>query len=219
MSEKLLAYIGSEGMALLQKSMSHIDASNKEQYLNTLQVLPRAVLSWIFNLTKSIDKHASKKIKVPGIDLILDITKNTPTKYTGKLYNETTNHSFDNDNLANISMLLLKSIDCLDVPEEEVTDEAEAEIQKAINYMVQRFCFTDKISVKLSKSELNARCPDCNENIKLSEDSNKLCICFKSLNRHLYLSKNIDGSYKVNFPNSWSKANINLLIKALKKIG
>lgn len=211
--KKLEAFIGPEGVSVIRKAVGHItDSADQEKYVNALQILPRAAMSWVYNITKSLDKGQTKEVKIPGLDFNLKITKNTPSKFSGSLGEA----SFENEILPNIGVSLLKSIDCLDLDIQEVNEKVEQEIQKAINFLVNRH-LVPKVSVKLAKNELNARCPDCNENIRLSEDGNKLCICFKVMNRHLHLSKNTDGSYKCQFPSSWSKDQIVLLINTLKK--
>ena len=209
-------YLGPQGVAVLKKALkqSDTDSDNWSEMVDSMQIMPRSVIAWAHNLVKNLTDSKEKFAGIPGTEYVISITKKD-NKFDYQIVKKTETVIQESSvELPGVVMSLLKVTDSMNNIEKAVDSE---ELQKAINFLVEKFHFTkDKISVTISKSESSATCPDCNQKIQLSTDKNKLCICFKIFKNHLHVNKSEDGRLKVNFDGKWDRKNIFLLVSALK---
>ncbi len=75
--EKMLkAFVGQSGISLLQKAFAAAGKGTElSNYSESLQILPRAVLSWAHNVAKNASANLQKHA-IPNTEYILAIKKN-----------------------------------------------------------------------------------------------------------------------------------------------
>lgn len=211
---RLKEYLGPQGFSVLQKALKQTqsDPSDMVSFMDGLQILPRAVLSWAYNITKNLSDKTQKFI-VPTTEYILSIKKND-NKFDFELIKKTETITQTSVELPSLILKLFEVTDLLDVVEKNFNSNLD-DLQKAINLLVEKFHFNNT-RVTINKFETIAVCPDCNENITLNEEKQKLCMCFRIFKNNLHVKRNMNGSLTVNFTDKWSKENIYLLMKTLK---
>lgn len=214
LEKTIIDYMGPQGVNLIKKALKdkNLDSANVEQYLIDLQILPRAVLSWAHN---AIEKAIStqKSFSLPSTEYIVNISKNGQ-KLSYSLVKKTetiiTKSEVEVPEFVLDLFKLTKSF-------EQISDfDADHTIQKAIDFFVKKFHFSNILSATIKKSETETACPDCGQQIKIDENHQKLCLCFKIFKKHLHIKKNTDGNYQLKFDGNWDKTSAYLLIKALK---
>ncbi len=207
-------YIGPLGYRVLIKALNkqNLDKNELPNYLNGMQIVPRALLSWAFNIAKNATE-TTKNFNVPNTDYTLTLKK-TQNKLDFKIVQKTeTILAQDSVELPSLITSLLDVTKNLDIVDKFFTNDDMSDLQKAINYLVEKFHFQNT-KVVISKSDSFADCPDCNGQIDLNKS--KLCICFSFLKKSLHVRKSENGALVVNFGGKWDKSNIYLLMKTLK---
>ncbi len=212
LEKKVQNFIGPQGLLILKKAIKQTNSD--VNVLEELQILPRAVIAWAFNVAKNLSNKTFKS-DIPDTNYVLSIKKNN-NKFDFELIQKTeTVLSQQSVELPAVIFKLLEVTNTLETVEKNFNNNLE-DLQKAVNFLVAKFHFGNSVKVTLSKSETQARCPDCGDLIRLDENHNKLCVCFRILKNHLYVKKNENGSLSVKFSDKWSKENIYLLMKSLK---
>lgn len=210
-------FLGPQGLTILQKALrqTNSDPSNMPEYMNSLQIYPRALISWVYNIAKNMATD-SYKAAVPSTEFVLSIKKNEK-KFDFELIKKTEIIvSQKSVELPSIILNLLQLTNSVDIVEKNFNDNMP-DLQKAINFLVEKFHFDkNKITVRINKNETNAVCEDCGQNIKIDENHQRLCICYKILGKNLHVKKNEDSSLTVSFSGKWDKTNVYLLMKSLK---
>jgi len=211
LEKKVQDFIGPQGLMILKKALKQTESDL--DVLNSLQLLPRAVLSWAFNITKNLSGNV-QNFNIPTTEYVLSISKNED-KFDFELTKKTESIVIQKSvELPSLVLKLFEVTNLLDVIEKNFNTEAN-DLQKAINFLVEKFHFNNT-KVTINKHETVAQCPDCGENIVLNEEKQKLCVCFSFLKKNLHVKRNISGSLTINFTDKWSKENIYLLMKTLK---
>lgn len=217
LEKSIQEYLGPQGLTILQKALKQTkaDPSNMSEFMESLQILPRAIISWTFNVAKNLSTNTFKAA-VPNTEYVLSIKKNQ-NKFDFELIKKTeTIVSQQSVELPAIMLKLLEVTGSLDFVEKGFNDNF-ADLQKAINFLVEKFHFDkNKITVTINKNETTGTCEDCGQNLKINEQHQKLCICYKVLGKNLHVRKNEKGSLIVSFSGKWDKQNVYLLMKSLK---
>jgi len=215
--EQLSDFIGPTGSAVLIKSLKTVFNQDDEGLIKTLeqlQIKNRALCSWISLLSKKLDEPGDAvKVIIPSTKHTLELVKADKHIYTAILGEQ----QIVGKDLPSIASELMT------LPEfEEHLDKSEAkslpQVQEVIGFLVKEFLFPEKKhnTLNLNKSEGNSKCPDCGEQIRISETGSKLCFCYKFLgNNSLHIAKSENG-LKITFSNRWDKQNILMLAQALK---
>ena len=99
-------------------------------------------------------------------------------------------------------------VDVLESPSHE-DDKKEAKVQSKELKELQK-------DVKLSKSELATRCPECG-NKEFIGDKFVGCACLGIVNKNGILVKHHDGQYHLEFDSNWSTEDISNLLSVLKR--
>lgn len=210
-------FLGPQGLNILQKALKQTkaDPSNMSEFMESLQILPRAIISWAFNITKNVSSNVLK-VSIPSTEYVLSIKKNA-NKFDFELIQKTqTVFSQVSVELPIVIVKLLEVTNSLDIVQKGFNDNLE-DLQKAINFLVEKFHFDkNKIMVTINKNETNGKCEDCGQPLKIDENHQKLCICYKVLGKNLHVKKNENGSLSVSFSGKWDRQNVYLLMKSLK---
>lgn len=210
-------FLGPQGLMVLQKALKQTksDPANMVDFMESLQILPRAIISWAFNIAKNLP-DSGQKLSIPSTEYVLSLKKND-NKFDFEIIKKTeVVVSQQSVELPSVVLKVLELASSLDFVEKGFNDNME-DLQKAINFLVEKFHFDkNKITVIINKNETSATCEDCGENIKIDENHKKLCICYKVLGKNLHVKKNEQGSLTVSFSGKWDKQNVFLLMKTLK---
>jgi Zn finger protein HypA/HybF involved in hydrogenase expression len=217
LEKNIQEFLGPQGLMVLQKALKQVqtDPANMVDFMESLQILPRAVLSWAFNIAKNLPLNG-QKMAIPSTEYVLSLKKNDG-KFDFEIIKKTeVVVSQQSVELPSIVLKILELTASLDFVEKGFNDNVE-DLQKAINFLVEKFHFDkNKITVTINKNETFGTCEDCGQNIKIDENHKKLCICYKVLGKTLHVKKNESGSLTVNFSGKWDKQNVYLLMKTLK---
>lgn len=217
LEKSIQEYLGPQGLTILQKALKQTkaDPSDMTEFMESLQILPRAIISWTFNVAKNLTANAFKA-NIPNTEYVLSIKKNN-NKFDFELIKKSeTVVSQNSVELPSIMLKILEVTHSLDFVEKGFND-SYADLQKAINFLVEKFHFDkNKITVTINKHESTATCEDCGQNIKIDENHQKFCICYRVLGKTLHVKKNEKGSLTVSFSGKWDKQNVYLLMKTLK---
>jgi hypothetical protein len=217
LEKNIQEFLGPQGLMVLQKALKQTksDPANMVDFMESLQILPRAIISWAFNIAKNLPTNG-QKLSIPSTEYVLSIKKNE-NKFDFDIIKKTeVVISQQSVELPSVVLKVLELASSLDFVEKGFNDNLE-DLQKAINFLVEKFHFDkNKITVIINKNETSATCEDCGENIKIDENHQKLCICYKVLGKALHVKKNEQGSLTVSFSGKWDKQNVYLLMKTLK---
>lgn len=210
-------FLGPTGLAVLQKALKQTDIGPEalDELMESMQILPRAVISWTFNLAKSLNDNTAKT-SIPSTDYAISIKK-TEGKYDFEIIKKTevvvAQQSVE---LPTVILKILELNQSLDFVEKGF-NENRADLQKAVDFLVKKFHFDkSKITVTIAKNESSGKCEDCGQKLSIGENHQKLCLCFRFLGKSLYVKKNDKGDLNVSFSGKWDKQNIFLLMKSLK---
>jgi hypothetical protein len=217
LQKSIQEFLGPTGLAVLQKALKQTDVGPEalNELMESMQILPRAVISWTFNVAKSLGDSAVKKT-IPSTDYAISIKKNDK-KYDFEIIKKT--EVVVAQKAVELPAVILKILELnqsLDSVEKGFNDNL-ADLQKAVDFLVKKFHFDkSKITVTIAKSESSGKCQDCGQTLKIGENHQKMCLCFRFLGKSLYVKKNDQGDLNVSFSGKWDKQNVFLLMKSLK---
>jgi len=207
-------FMGPQGTSILKRALKQTDAE-AEDAMAKLQILPRAIISWSFNIIKNVSEKASNHF-IPNTDYVLNIKKSEDNKIDFEILKKTeTIIAQKSVELPSLILKLFELTDALDIIEKNFNENQE-DLQNAINFLIERFHFSNNVKVTIDKSEVEAKCPDCGQMIGLHDNNKNLCICFSVLKKSLHVRKNDNNTVSLNFGDKWTKGDIFLLMKTLK---
>ncbi len=229
----IVAFVGKDGVGILSKALERVFAEshyNASDLIKSLHLKTRCLMAWLENISKN--NVSLSQIPLTNIitethfkDHVLSfIVNNKAVIHKREVSRFQMGNNIesviemDNPSLPEIASHLMNL--------EQYQDELDnsdffnsSDLNKTIQILVDKHMdfMRKSVKLKLDKSEAQTICEDCGQNIALSTNSSKLCICYKFMgNNSIHIEKNDKGGLTLHFGKKWDQENIALFTRALK---